>query len=75
MAKASAARPMQAPTSFTSVAAPNVSEQAYSALQLEFMDLPEVDETRLDVPSSSHEIILMGFLDNYRHSGVTMQNR
>ena len=71
-AKASASRPPQVPTSFTSAAAPSVPEDSRNALLLEFMELPEIDHTRLDVPSSSHEVILMGILDNYRHSGVTM---
>lgn len=73
-AKASGSRPAQAPTSFTSAADTDAAPISSNALHLEFMELPEADLTCLDVPSSSPEAVLMGFVDNYSHSGVTMQD-
>lgn len=71
-AKSNASRPSQVPTSFASAGVPVDLESSANALQLEFMDLPEADHTRLDAPSSLHEVVFMGILDDYRHSGVTM---
>ena len=73
-AKASGSRPAQAPTSFTSAGDSSATDRLQDSLHLEFMSLPEADNTQLDVPSSSQEVVFVGVLDNYRHSGVTMQD-
>ena len=58
----------------TSADKPDAAQSSFDALHLEFMQLPEADLTRLDVPLSTPVVVLMGLVDNYSHSGVTMQD-